>query len=123
MKKFLLVLWQLPQYILGYAIKIIIQAKAEYDYKDAKVYYWNNGGGMSLATNIFVHKSFDEKDIMHEYGHTLQSRYLGWLYLLVIGLPSLIWAGCFGKYRAKHGISYYAFYAERWANKLGGVDK
>lgn len=123
MKRFLLILWQLPQYILGTIIKVIIKAKSSRNYKDAKIYYWNNKGGMSLATNIFVHDNFGEKDIMHEYGHTIQSRYLGWFYLIIIGLPSFIWASCFEWYRKKTGTSYYDFYTEQSADKLGGVDR
>ena len=58
----------------------------------------------------------------HEYGHYQQSLRLGWLWIFVIGIPSLIWAGCFQKYRRKNKISYYSFYTEKWANKLGGVE-
>ncbi len=99
-----------------------------------KVYLWNNSGGMSLSNTIFLPKaSFPvtlqpwkkwQKDyLLHEYGHTLQSRKLGWLYLFVIGLPSIIWAGCFDNYRKKHNKSYYSFYTERWADELGGVKR
>ena len=70
----------------------------------------------------WVAKFNDEEVVKHEQGHTKQSYILGWLYLLVIGLPSLIWANCFGKFRRKYGISYYAFYTEKTANILGGVD-
>ena len=60
---------------------------------------------------------------MHEYGHSIQSKILGPLYLLVIGLPSIIWAGLFEKYRNKHKISYYSFFTEKWANKLVGLSE
>ena len=59
----------------------------------------------------------------HEFGHTLQSQKLGWLYLFIIGIPSIIWAGCFEGYRKKHNISYYTFYTEQWADRLGGVKR
>ena len=81
----------------------------------------NKYGSVSLGMFIFVNNITDIKTIKHEYGHCRQSNYLGWLYLIIIGLPSIIWAGCFERYRKKHNISYYAFYTERWANKLGGV--
>ncbi len=53
--------------------------------------------------------------LMHEYGHTLQSIILGPLFLPVVGLPSLLWAGLpvFRKYREKSAVSYYRFYTER----------
>ena len=74
-------------------------------------------GGLSLGEYIFLNNN-RVASIKHEYGHSIQSKYLGPLYLLVIGIPSLIWA-IFGK----RGDAYYAFYTERWADKLGGVDR
>ncbi len=46
---------------------------------------------------------------------------LGPLYLLVIGLPSLLWAALHEK--VAPGRSYYWFYTERWADRLGGVER
>lgn len=43
------------------------------------------------------------------------------LYLIVIGLPSLLWAWL-GDSIAP-GKSYYWFYTERWADRLGGVKR
>ena len=62
-----------------------------------------------------------ERVLKHESGHQVQSFILGPLYLLVIGLPSIVWNVCFRKYRAKYQISYYDFYTEKWANQLGGI--
>ena len=56
----------------------------------------------------------------HECGHTLQGFLLGPLYLIIIGLPSIVWAGLFENYRKKNNISYYSFYTEKWANKWSG---
>lgn len=93
--------------------------------------YWYNGafichlpnpfGSISLGCFIFV-ANISDNLIMHEYGHTIQSLILGPLYILVIGIPSFIWASCFRKYRLKKKISYYSMYTEKWANKLGKVD-
>lgn len=83
----------------------------------------NELGSVSLGMFIFVTNIKHEETIMHEYGHTRQSMLLGPLYLLVIGLPSFIWAGCFDNYRSKHNKSYYDFYTESWADKLGGVER
>ena len=116
-------LWQFPQNIVGCIVKRIFNAQYKLTYKSAKVYVWNRKDGISLGEYIFVPSFADEDYIKHEYGHTVQSHYLGVLYLLVIGLPSIVWAGCFKSYRKKHGISYYSFYTERWANTLGGVTR
>lgn len=130
LKNFILAAWQLPQLILGAIVKKVCKAKPITAYKDATVYSWNLSGGMSLGKYIFVPftkitpaSNRQKEYIKHEYGHTVQSKYLGWLYLIVIGLPSLIWANCFMKYRERTGKSYYAFYTEKWANKLGEVER
>lgn len=124
MKKLLLGLinwtWCFPQMLLGLLVKIFTKAKKQGEY-----YAWNECGSMSLGTYIFLAKAHqgDEETLKHEKGHTKQSYILGWFYLLVIGLPSLIWSNCFWKYRRKHNISYYAFYTESWANKLMSIEK
>lgn len=136
-KNFIIATWELPQNILGAVVKKVCKAKPITTYKGATVYSWNICGGMSLGKYIFVpftaelltpagffiNKKYAEQLIRHEYGHTIQSKILGWLYLFVIGLPSLIWSNCFVKYREKTGKSYYAFYTEKWADKLGGVER
>ena len=113
-------LWQLPQNLLGLLIKRITKAEVRTKYLDATVHKWGIHGGLSLGKYIFVPSGANLAYIKHEYGHTVQSKYLGWLYLIVIALPSLIWAGCFNRFRTKYGVSYYAFYTEKWAEKLGG---
>ncbi len=125
--KFLLMIWELPQKLLTLIIRKLSKGVIVGEYNDAKVYYWGWSGGMSLSDSIFVPFEWDKKKewqneyVKHEYGHTKQSKYLGPLYLIVIGLPSLLWAWLGEKYREKNDISYYAFYTEKWANKLGGV--
>lgn len=123
-------LWELPQNLLGLIVKKVSKATYYTTYEDATVYSWNISGGMSLGRYIFVPFKIAppsskrvQEFIKHEYGHTIQSKYLGWLYLIVIGLPSLVWANCFAWYWSKEGKSYYDFYTEKWADKLGGVDR
>ena len=125
--KFIRAIWEFPQNALGFIVKKICKAEQIGTYEDAVVYHWNHSCGMSLGKHIFVPFLKYPKSgigmgyIKHEYGHTIQSKYLGLFYLLIIGLPSLIWAQCFGWYRKKTGKSYYDFYTEKWANELGGV--
>ena len=123
LKKFILATWELPQNILGAIVKKIFKAKYLGHYGYADVYAWDVKGGMSLGSHIFVHKDMGKDTIKHEHGHTIQSRYLGWFYLLVIGLPSFLWAWFGNGYRKKTGKSYYSFYTESWADKLGGVER
>ena len=88
--------------------------------KNGIPYYYKKsfGGGISLGDYIIV-CSHNAKMVKHEYGHCLQSRRLGWLYLIVIGLPSILHAGLCRCRRH----SYYDFFTERWADKLGGVER
>jgi len=108
--------------LIGFIIFGIIGGKYKGKYNEAFVCEVKNRyGSVSLGCFIFVTNYNDERLIKHEYGHTLQSLKLGFLYLPIIGLPSLIWAGFFKKYRTKNNISYYNFFTEKWANKLGGI--
>ena len=85
---------------------------------------WNTRGGMSLGLFIFTPKEeseYAEKVRVHEYGHCFQSLLLGPLYLILVGLPSIIWANLpyFRKLRKEKGVPYVALYCESWANKWG----
>ena len=120
--------WGIVQTIAGLLGFLIHIRKPHYWYKGSIVTvvrgHW---GGVSLGAFIFVCADIPKERapasdfINHEYGHCLQSVRLGPLFFLVIGLPSLIWAGCFNDWRQKRNKSYYWLYCERWADKLGGV--
>ena len=112
----ILYLWQLPQNLLGILIKYIVKAELVY----SGLYFWKLRSGLSLGSYIFVNEHCTDSTILHELGHRKQSCILGPLYLLVIGIPSLLWASLrqLGLFKLR---SYYWFYTEKWANKLGGV--
>lgn len=120
MKKLIMWLWQLPQNIIAVIFLIVLSDKSvvckEGDvtiYKSSRM-----SGGISLGNFIFLsnHSSTDEVTILHELGHCKQSRMLGLIYLVVIGLPSLIHATvCRG--------DYYKFYTERWADNLMNIKR
>ena len=117
MKQVLLYIHQLPQNGLGVLLRLIYKGyDSEYNgcVVRRSVYL---KGGISLGRYIIVNQWFKEVDIKHEYGHSVQSRRLGWLYIIVIGLPSLLWAMFY------RGNNYYSFYTEKWADKLGGVER
>ena len=90
------------------------------DFGNAKVTYWSHPSGLSLGRFIFVPKGQREL-LPHEYGHTIQSLILGPAYLLVVGLPSIMWHRLpyFKRKRKNTGRSYYSVIFERTANKLG----
>lgn len=121
MKKVLFYIWELPQNLLGLLLRLFYKG-TDSEYEGAKVRMSPRmRGGISLGKYIIVSEDANYGTVMHEYGHCRQSKYLGWLYLLVIGLPSILHAwlcDC-----EKRGHSYYDFYTEKGADKLGGVNR
>ena len=121
----LLWIWQLPQNLCALIMRMVYRHKTAVTVWDDKrmvryvVVPRMYGGGISLGNIVFVKNYFmDAMDTWaHEYGHCRQSRILGPLYLFVIGIPSLIWAAI----HTESMGSYYRFYTERWADKLGEV--
>ena len=92
--------WQLPQNLLGLALY--------HCYKGYEVCTKETCGECikcKLSSNMR-----SGKHLRHELGHTRQSKILGPLYLLVIGLPSLIHAGLHAK--VCKDKNYYHFYTE-----------
>lgn len=123
MKNFLKYIWQLPQNIialiyLGYLITEN-QIPAVEKYKGAKVYTKYSSGCVTLGNYIFVSSRATENTIKHEWGHTRQSLLLGPLYLIIIGIPSILWAVTHKTIAPDK--SYNWFYTEAWADKLGDV--
>jgi hypothetical protein len=144
----LLYIWQLPQHLLGYIfLKIwknhvrLMDSPLMEQKKvlSAQIYIITQEAvrghkllsllsGFSLGRYIVLHESCcDPVTIRHELGHSIQSAYLGPLYLLVVGLPSVVcnnlWDRWFHKnWTAQDRIRwYYRRFPEKWADSLGGV--
>ena len=116
----LLWIWQAPQNIVGLVIRLIY-GWAAILFRGVDVVVSDRfPGGISLGRTIIVKRPYlaNPDGWNHEYGHTRQSLYLGPFYLFVVGIPSLLWAWYWNPSR---GVSYYSFYTEKWADKLGGV--
>ncbi len=124
-------IWQLPQNILGFFVLwtfgirgLILKVSHEENW--INVYYLkymkkdNFSQGVSLGNFILIEKDELKYSKEHEIGHSKQSQILGPLYLLVIGLPSFLWAFY---YSFNTKLNYYSFYTERWADKLAGIER
>ena len=132
MKETLLYLWQLPQNICGYLYtKYLKIFKTSYPVSSKRAKKFGvevntqpYGGGVSLGKYIIINEDYllnkvnMNTVIKHECGHCIQSKILGPLYLLVIGLPSIIWATMHTYIPYFNKFNYYSFYTEKWANKL-----
>ena len=117
----LLTLWQLPQFIVSLVMMPFLG-----DLKKIRDGHYNMCfigkemlGGISLGPFSYVSPNSARSDaiIAHEFdGHSVDSKIWGPLYLLVVGIPSLMNAA-FGFTKC-----YYDFYTERWANKHAGLE-
>lgn len=119
---FLQFTWGIIQNIIGLLLFLIILLKNPKTnikaFNGAIVIKWNDSGSMSLGMFIFLGRD-DQRVIVHEYGHSIQSIILGPLYLPIIGIPSYLWCNLFREYRKKNNVRYCSFYTEKWANVLG----
>jgi len=124
----LFLFWELPQYILGIFFILFLNRRIIdiLVYKDAHVFIARNfPGGISLIIILNeseIPDSINEsggrlKCLLHEYGHSIQSFLLGWLYLPLVGIPSVIRAAVW-KNRRLNPALYYKRYPESWADKL-----
>ncbi|MFP4484566.1 MAG: hypothetical protein ACLFO1_06890 [Spirochaetaceae bacterium] len=132
----LLWLWQLPQHLLGLVLLVALRAAGfgTTRYRRARVVLVPGNVGLSLGHFIFISRRHRTPDLRgndtllrHEYGHTIQSHMLGWLYLPLVGVPSIVQAAfSFAAARLGYpgpGRRYYRRFPENWADRLGGVDR
>lgn len=137
LKRILLWIWQLPQNLLGLAMILCyrIAGREAYGVEDRKTGSYTLvstrfPGGISLGRYILLRRHTRTR-IRHEEGHRKQSLYLGPLYLLIIGLPSLlgnIYDRIFhtperGWNDRRSYIWYFNQPWEKWADRLGGVER
>ncbi len=129
----LLILWELPQLVLGLFFLLFISfkkgKKKRLRYKDVDIYFVEDfPGGISLSGIIILNKieAFlldsdsikSRRSLIHEYGHSIQSVWLGWLYLPLVGLPSLIRSILWTNSK-RDSRFYYKRFPEHWADALG----
>jgi len=129
----LLFAWEFPQIIVGlgvYAWMKTRQMVVHVESEKYRVFIETRKTGVSLgwfifwtpAGNRFAELTNDCR--MHEYGHARQSAMLGPLYLLVVGIPSVMRVLYSKWYYRKYGRSwtrYFDGFPENWADRLGGV--
>jgi hypothetical protein len=119
-------IWEFPQHLLGHILTNWYDVEYKETYNGVDIYVGDFPGGISLGTYILMsetsYKDKRNRTKKHEYGHSKQSLYLGPLYLIVVGLPSLLWAGFIHNLVRKE-IGYYDVYPENWADKLGEVNR
>lgn len=117
-------LWQLPQNILGLIVIWVTKSKK---IECGNYYKTELNIGVSLGSYIII-GNVTETTLKHEKGHQKQSLYLGWLYLLIVGIPSIsrnIYDRLFHrKWTNDERIKwYYSQFPEKQADELGRVER
>ena len=123
--------WQLPQNLLGMLWKNIKKnsiitgiSNDDIESVGAKAYLTKAGGAVTLGKYVFISQIYRDQGmtIKHECGHVKQSKMLGPLYLIVIGVPSILHAWLNDYIGCDKESGYSHFYTEKWADKLMGID-
>ena len=123
-RNLILFIWQLPQHIValiyfGYLVMMCKDLGIDSRYKQAIVIPCIMRGAITLGNYVFVGLNSEyRKTVKHELGHTIQSKILGPLYLIIIGIPSITYCGLRRLFPSLRKKNYYNFYTERWANNL-----
>ncbi|MCQ2286472.1 MAG: hypothetical protein MJZ76_06330 [Bacteroidales bacterium] len=122
----ILFIWQLPQNLIALCILPFSKGLKFVTYRNYCIVLSGrlpkDAGGVSLGSFAIITPEClqNESIVRHEVdGHTVDSKILGPLYLLVIGLPSVLHLCWF--VRNGKGKSYDDFYTERWANRHAGL--
>lgn len=127
-------IWELPQNLCGLLAYLVLRLSGgvRETQRDGRfLYVQTRGTAVSLGWFVFWvawlgsgGPGARERNRRHEYGHTVQSRIFGPLYLVLIGLPSAARAVYARLYFAAHKRpwnGYYRGYPEDWADRLGGI--
>jgi len=130
-----LFLWELPQNVLG-ALNLALQrvtgnVRAVRRERGRCMVELVGDGAVSLGWFVF-YGTRDNKfvplgpeNVDHEYGHSVQSRALGPLYIPLVGVPSTsraLYAMLYRTFTGKRWTRYYDGWPEKQADRLGGAN-
>jgi len=123
--KLILFIWQLPQHILAFFLMLLSRGKVKEGTVTYRAVPLLGRSAVTLGQFTFAGWKLDKYTLAHEYGHSIQSKYLGWLYLPLVGIPSIL--RCIYKIvMRKSSVWYQSGYPEKWATELGfkklGID-
>jgi hypothetical protein len=124
--------WELPQTLLGLLVLVFTRGygrKPDWNLNymvGSYVVFWRKAPfGVSLGPIIILGRVFEgmeEEVVLHEWGHSKQSLILGPLYLIVVGLPSIV-MNILSRLWIIDPTRYYERWPESWADRLGGVKR
>ena len=144
-KDVLLYIHQLPQNLIGFFLTRKPKETINFTCNDGtklKVYFTDNVFGCGISLGNYIVLDYDnnyeyikdkwiegENTVNHEHGHQKQSLYLGWFYLIVVGITSAIFNNLWDRMFHKNWSFwdrekwYYSRFPENWADKLGEVNR
>jgi hypothetical protein len=129
----LFLIWEVPQNILGALLLLFVYAfhRPKIEVHNLRLLIQCNLG-ISLGSFVFwvkypdnIVSKLSDANKFHEYGHSIQSKIFGPIYLIIIGVPSVIraiYACLFYCLKRESWNNYYLGFPENWADRLGGVD-
>jgi hypothetical protein len=129
-------LWEGPQTLLGLASFAAQRALGNVEHTErrhGRMFVKLRGAG-AVSLGHFVFWSTEDTRFvrvnphndLHEWGHARQSALLGPAYLLVVGIPSAlraVYAVAQWPFTRRPWAGYYDGFPERWADRLGGVER
>lgn len=127
----LLVVWQLPQILIGLVMLAIFHNKTTYTNPYSNITVWNinahhafGNACFSLGPIIVTCSDRVEEDTpKHETGHSLSSVRTGWFYFLIISIPSIFFFW-YRRIKKKDMNWYYSkCWTERIAERNGMTDR
>ena len=130
-----LALWELPQNLLGislWGLETFAGRVLDIERDRGRLFIQSKGTAVSLGFFVFWangsnrYAVLDEHTRAHEFGHSFQSRWLGPLYLPLVGIPSVsrvLYSIGYREITGRRWEGYFDGYPENWADRLGGVQR
>lgn len=131
----LLGIWELPQNVLGLTTLLVeagLGTVEGLEHDRGRLFVHSRKCAVNLGLFIFWREGenrwfvLDKWTRAHEYGHSFQSRWLGPLYLPLVGVPSVLrvlYAVAYRELMKERWQRYFDGYPENWADRLGGVER
>lgn len=119
--------WELPQNLIGsiaFSVMSVLGRIKNIELEKGRLFV-KSDIEISLGLFVFWDDDFMSVNKKHEFGHAVQSQILGPLYLLVVGVPSVVRKQYFDwclSGNDKYWPDYYSGFPENWADYLGGID-
>lgn len=120
--------WGLPMTLIGYIVALVLRLMGYTPFKWGGSTYFmvgKNWGGVELGQIFVVDDSPTEYILNHEFGHSIQNCYFGFLFPFIVAIPSAVryW---YRRAVVKFGIKaqdelpgYYDIWFEKQASELG----